>query len=106
MGARWPHGYAWRHMPAVGLLALVCALASAELAATPARRPPNIVIILVDDLGYGDVRSNFSESQIPTPNIDQLAQQGIRFTDAHSGAAVCSPTRYGLLTGRNFSRQP
>ncbi len=106
MGARWPQGYAWRHVPAVGLLALVCALASAELAATTAGRPPNIVIILVDDLGYGDVRSNFSESQIPTPNIDQLAQQGMRFTDAHSGAAVCSPTRYGLLTGRSFSRQP
>ena len=48
--------------------------------------------------------ANFSESQIPTPNIDQLALQGMRFTDAHSGAAVCSPgTRYGLLTGRSFS---
>jgi arylsulfatase A len=68
-------------------------------------RYPNIVLILVDDLGYGDVRANFSESMIATPHIDQLAHQGMRFTDAHSGAGVCSPTRYGILTGQHFSRQ-
>ncbi len=68
-------------------------------------RYPNIVVILVDDLGYGDVQANFSESMIATPHIDQLAQQGMRFTDAHSGAGVCSPTRYGILTGQHFSRQ-
>ncbi|MCB1843081.1 MAG: arylsulfatase [Halioglobus sp.] len=67
-------------------------------------KPPNIVLILADDLGYGDVRANFSESKIDTPSLDALANNGIRFTDAHSGAAVCSPTRYGLLTGQNFSR--
>lgn len=71
---------------------------------TPTRYP-NIVLILVDDLGYGDVRANFSESLIATPHIDQLAQRGMRFTDAHSGAGVCSPTRYGILTGQHFSRQ-
>ena len=66
--------------------------ASAEL--------PNIVYILADDLGYGDVRSFNPEGKIPTPNIDRLAEAGMRFTDAHSGSAVCTPTRYGLLTGR------
>ncbi len=61
---------------------------------------PNIVFILADDLGYGDVQCNNPKSLIPTPNIDKLASQGRRFTEAHTPASVCSPTRYGLLTGR------
>jgi arylsulfatase A-like enzyme len=61
---------------------------------------PNIVLILADDLGYGDVMCNHPKSLIPTPNIDKLASQGRRFTEAHTPASVCSPTRYGLLTGR------
>ncbi len=61
---------------------------------------PNIVYILADDMGYGDPRCNNSESKIPTPHMDRLASEGIRFTDAHSGSAVCTPTRYGVLTGR------
>ncbi len=61
---------------------------------------PNIVYILADDLGYGDVGCLNPKSKIPTPNLDKLAGQGITFTDAHSGSAVCSPTRYGILTGR------
>ncbi len=61
---------------------------------------PNVIIILADDLGYGDVGCYNDESMIPTPNLDQLAKQGICLTDAHTPAAVCSPTRYGLLTGR------
>ncbi|MDD2765402.1 MAG: arylsulfatase [Opitutaceae bacterium] len=61
---------------------------------------PNIVVILADDLGYGDVRSYNPQSKIPTPNLDKLAQEGLRFTDAHAPAAVCTPTRYALLTGR------
>src|SRR5438874_9533120 len=61
---------------------------------------PNIVIILADDLGYGDVGCYNKDSKIPTPHLDRLAQQGMRFTDAHTPSAVCSPTRYGLLTGR------
>lgn len=65
-----------------------------------AANTPNIVIILADDLGYGDISCYNPASKIPTPNIDQLAAGGIRATDAHSPAAVCSPTRYGLLTGR------
>jgi arylsulfatase A len=61
---------------------------------------PNIVFILADDIGYGDLRCFHPASKIPTPNLDRLARQGIRFTDAHSPSAVCSPTRYGVLTGR------
>ena len=66
----------------------------------PAPRVPNIVIVLADDLGYGDVGYLNSQSQIPTPNLDALAGQGMAFLDAHSPSAVCTPTRYGLLTGR------
>jgi len=66
------------------------------------RRPnrPNIIIIPADDLGYGDVGVYNAESKIPTPNLDRLAREGTRFTDAHTPCGVCSPTRYGLLTGR------
>jgi len=61
---------------------------------------PNIILILADDLGYGDVSCYNAQSKIQTPNIDRLAKQGLRFTDAHSPTAVCTPTRYALLTGR------
>jgi arylsulfatase A len=61
---------------------------------------PNIVLILADDLGYGDPRCYNPQSKIPTPRIDRLAAEGMRFTDAHTPSSVCSPTRYGLLTGR------
>ena len=61
---------------------------------------PNIVLILADDLGYGDVSCYNSESKVATPHLDQLARQGMRFTDAHSPSTVCTPTRYSVLTGR------
>ena len=62
---------------------------------------PNIVLILCDDLGYGDVQClNLEHGKIQTPHIDKIADQGMTFTDAHSGSSVCTPTRYGLLTGR------
>ena len=62
---------------------------------------PNIVYILADDLGYGDVQClNPQRGKIRTPNFDKLASQGMTFTDAHSGSSVCTPTRYGVLTGR------
>ncbi|MEJ2051115.1 MAG: sulfatase-like hydrolase/transferase, partial [Calditrichota bacterium] len=61
---------------------------------------PNIVFLMADDMGYGDVGCQSVDNKIPTPNMDRLASQGIRFTDAHSGSAVCTPTRYGVLTGR------
>ncbi len=65
-----------------------------------AETKPNVVLILADDLGYGDVSSYNPESKIQTPNIDTLAKDGISFTDGHSNSSVCTPTRYGTLTGR------
>lgn len=67
--------------------------------AAEAKRP-NIVFILADDLGYGDLGCYNKESKIPTPHLDRLANEGMRFTDAHSPDSVCTPTRYALLTGR------
>lgn len=63
-------------------------------------RLPNIVFIMADDLGYGDLGCYNAESKIPTPHLDRFATQGMRFTDAHAPVAVCTPTRYGVLTGR------
>ncbi len=82
-----------------GLLVSLLALGVAPLRAEEPPKP-NIVYILADDLGYGDVGCYQPTSKIPTPNIDRLASSGMRFTDAHSPSAVCSPTRYALLTGR------
>lgn len=64
------------------------------------REHPNIVVILADDFGVGDIQAHYPKNKIPTPYLDRLVQQGMSFTDAHSGSSVCSPTRYGLLTGR------
>jgi arylsulfatase A-like enzyme len=61
---------------------------------------PNVVFILADDLGYGDVQAFNPEGRIPTPNIDKLASEGMKFTDAHSASSVCTPSRYAVLTGR------
>ncbi len=61
---------------------------------------PNIILIMADDLGYGDISIYHPDNKIKTPNIDRIAQEGIQFTDAHSSSSVCTPTRYGLLTGR------
>ncbi|MFS4417751.1 sulfatase family protein [Maribacter sp. 2307ULW6-5] len=68
--------------------------------------PPNIIYILADDLGYGDVSCYHPSGKIKTPHLDALAAQGMRFTDAHSPSAVCTPTRYGILTGRYSWRSP
>lgn len=65
---------------------------------------PNIVLVLFDDMGWGQPQSYAAGSALRTPNLDRLTQQGMRFTDAHSAAAVCTPTRYGVLTGRYPSR--
>src|SRR5688500_17627252 len=80
---------------------VLAALATAQaIAARPPLRP-NIVYVLCDDLGYGDVRAyNPDRCRFPTPNIDRLAEQGMMFTDAHTSSSVCTPTRYNLLTGR------
>lgn len=73
---------------------------SADGAAPAKKSGPNIVYLLCDDLGVGDLKPFNSESKIPTPHIDALAASGMRFTDAHSGSAVCTPTRYGIICGR------
>ncbi len=67
---------------------------------------PNVIIILADDMGYGDVSSCNPTARTSTPNIDKLAGQGISFTDAHSAGSVCVPSRYGILTGRHLFRVP
>ncbi len=86
---------------------LKCSAAASLLTLAPPNRAsaaktnnPNIVFILADDLGYGDVRAFNPDSKIPTPGFDRIAGQGMKFTDAHSGSAVCTPTRYGFVTGR------
>ena len=88
------------HLWFASAIAVAGAAWLAQIAAAETQRP-NIVVILADDLGYGDVRCyNPDRGKIPTPNIDRLAAQGMRFTDAHSSSGVCSPSRYTLLTGR------
>ena len=81
--------------------ALLCAAGGVAAAQTP-----NIVIILADDFGYGDLSCYNSEKPIPTPNIDQMAREGRRFTQAYAPSSVCSPTRYGILTGQYPWRGP
>ena len=83
----------WYFLPVLVLLA--------SAPAPAASTHPNIVIILADDMGYGDCGAYNSESKIPTPHIDQLAREGLLFTDAHAAASTCTPSRYGLLTGTN-----
>lgn len=83
-----------------GIVCLLTAITVFPCAA--AQRPPNVIIILADDLGYGDL-SCYGGST-PTPHLDRLAAEGLRFTDFHSSGAVCSPTRAGLLTGRYQQR--
>ena len=85
---------------AVVLLFLAPLAAALATAVPPFSQRPNIVVLLADDMGYGDPHCYNPASKIPTPNMDRLAAEGQRFTDAHTPAAVCTPTRYGLLTGR------
>ena len=81
-------------------LLLAVPLLAAETGSAKAATP-NIVYILADDLGYGDVQVlNPTRGKIATPQMDKLAAAGMTFTDAHSGSSVCTPTRYGVLTGR------
>ena len=77
------------------ILVAILAMASSLIAV----EKPNVVLIFADDLGYGDLGC-YGATKLDTPNIDRLAKQGRRFTDAHSASAVCSPSRYGLLTGK------
>lgn len=84
-------------------LLLVCVGCSSTQKAedkTAQSKSPNIIYILADDLGYGDVQAFNPNGKIPTPNIDEMASNGVIFTDAHTSSSVCTPTRYGILTGR------
>ncbi len=71
---------------------------------TPLR--PNIIYVLADDLGYGDLSCFNPQSKIRTVHIDKMASSGMRMTDMHSSSSVCTPTRYGILTGRYNWRSP
>lgn len=67
---------------------------------------PNIIVILADDMGVGDIQRHYPDNKIKTPNLDKLVDEGMSFSDAHSSSAVCTPSRYGLLTGRYNWRSP
>ncbi len=84
----------------LGVLVLITGCSTPQTPVTRDTRPPNVVVILADDLGAGDLGCYNDASKVPTPRMDSVAAAGMRFTDAHSPSAVCSPTRYGLLTGR------
>ena len=84
--------------PLLSLASCLLALASA------AESRPNILILYADDMGYGDLGIQNPASKIPTPHLDRLAQEGIRFTDGHSSSGICTPSRYALLTGRHHWR--
>jgi arylsulfatase A-like enzyme len=95
-----------QNIPA-NLIMLTCFtfLCTGHMTATAATsEKPNIIFVLYDDLGYGQPTCYRDTSEFKTPNIDRLAKEGMRFTDAHSASSVCTPTRYGVLTGRYPSR--
>ncbi|MFZ9935849.1 MAG: sulfatase-like hydrolase/transferase [Luteolibacter sp.] len=81
-------------LPILSFLSFTGAIARADC------DKPNIIVFLSDDMGYGDPQCLNPDSKIPTPNIDRLARQGMTFTDAHTASSICTPSRYGLLTGR------
>lgn len=92
-----------RRLPATfGLLAVLLARTPAILANQADK--PNVIFVLYDDLGYGEPKCFRADSEFKTPNMDRLAKEGMRFTDAHSASSVCTPTRYGVMTGRYPSR--
>lgn len=91
------------------IITLVCCIlllfsVLSEVSAATQPRQPHVVIILADDMGYGDVTALNKGSRIPTPNLDKLARQSLTFTDAHAAGSYCVPSRYGLLTGRYMWR--
>jgi len=82
----------------VSFLSISCVEKKAPI--EEAQNYPNIIYVLADDLGYGDISTFNSEGKIKTSAIDRLASEGLKFTDAHTSSAVCTPTRYGIMTGR------
>ncbi len=82
----------------IALLLCCCIFTPSFILAADA--PPNIIFVMADDMGFGDPKCNNHVSMIPTPNFDRMAKAGMNFTDAHTPSAVCTPTRYGVVTGR------
>ncbi|MBF94101.1 MAG: hypothetical protein CMH58_02950, partial [Myxococcales bacterium] len=79
------------------ILGVACAFLI-PISAEAEKSRTNILILYADDLGFGDLTSYNADSKIPTPHLDQLAAEGIRFTDGHSSSGICTPSRYALLT--------
>ncbi len=86
----------------LSLAAFICLIIL--FASAQAAEHPNVLILYADDLGYGDLSIQNADSKIPTPNLDRLAREGMRFTDGHSSSGICTPSRYALLTGRHHCR--
>lgn len=94
-------------LPSLLVLVALGALTGNKVATAAAPdRPPNIIVILADDFGVGDIQAHYPKNKVPTPALDRLVRDGMSFTDAHSPSAVCTPSRYGLLTGRYAWRSP
>ena len=93
-------------MRALLVIAALLVTAHLPVTAADASAKPNILLILADDFGYGDARCYNEQSKVATPNIDRLASEGMRFTDAHSSCTVCTPSRYSLMTGQMAFRVP
>ena len=91
-----------RHVAGQGLILAALILGASSPA--QAQRPPNVVLVMMDDLGYGDLGS-YGASDVRTPNIDRLAREGVRLTDAYANGAVCTPTRAALISGRYQQRE-
>ena len=91
----------------LALTLLLAALSQCHVMESPiqAADSPNVVIILADDMGYGDLQAFNPQSKMRTPHLDDLAKRGMCFTDAHSGGSTCVPSRYSLLTGRFSARK-
>ena len=88
-----------KQMKPIAYLILLIVMVTFSNCSSKQNKLPNIVIIYADDMGFGDLNCQNSNSKIPTPNLDQLASEGMRFTDAHSSSGICSPSRFALLTG-------
>jgi len=89
---------------AMGLMVASCWIPVRALATAPVEGLPNVIIVYTDDLGYGDLSCYNPDAAYQTPRIDQMAKEGIRFTDAHSPSTICSPSRYGLFSGQQIYR--
>lgn len=102
MNVRCVCSLCWYYLLFLTILLASCTSSSSENTGNAPSEAalPNIIFILADDMGYGDIAALNPESGVPTPNMDRLVQEGIHFTDAHSNSSVCTPTRYGVLTGR------